>query len=104
MVFIKLLKNFLNFSPNKNNFLPYSYLNNLFSMCNLEIIRNEKIITLPIYIPFITSFINRLFRLPLLNLFCLKNVTILKKINQDFTKKKFTIPKKECIKALLSYF
>ena len=85
MVFIKLLKNFLSFSPNKNNFLPYSYLNNLFSMCNLEIIRNEKIITLPIYIPFITSFINRLFRLPLLNIFCLSNITILKKKDQNFS-------------------
>ena len=84
MMFIKLLKIFFNFSPKKNNFLPYSYLNNLFSICNLEVIRNEKIITLPIYIPFITNLINRLFRLPILNIFCLSNITILKKRDQNF--------------------
>ena len=85
MILIKLLKSFIDFSPTKNNFLPSSYLNNLYSSCNLEVVRNEKLITLPIYIPFITSFINRLFRLPLLNIFCLSNVTILKKINQNFS-------------------
>ena len=88
MVLIKFLKFFFNFSPLRNNFLPSSYLNNLFTSCNLEVVRNEKIIALPINIPFLTNFINKLFRLPLLNLFCLTNVTILKKINQDFTKKK----------------
>lgn len=87
MVLIKFLKIFFNFSPLRNNFLPSSYLNNLFTSCNLEVVRNEKIIALPINIPFLTNFINKLFRLPLLNLFCLTNVTILKKINQDFTKK-----------------
>ena len=86
MIFIKLLKYFFNFSPTKNNFLPSSYLNNLYSSCNLEIIRNERLIAMPIYIPFITNFVNRFFRLPLLNIFCLSNVTILKKINQTFSK------------------
>ena len=84
MILIKLLKFFLNFSPKKNNFLPSSYLENLYSSCNLEIIRNEKIIALPIYIPYFTSFINRIFRLPLLNIFCLSNITILKKKKPKF--------------------
>ena len=96
MMLIKFLKIFLNFSPSKNNFLPSSYLNNLYSSCNLEIVRNERLIALPINIPIITSFINRLFRLPLLNLFCLSNVTILKKINQKVIDKEnkvsFIIP------------
>ncbi len=96
MILIKFLKIFLNFSPSKNNFLPSSYLNNLYSSCNLEIVRNERLIALPINIPIITSFINRLFRLPLLNLFCLSNVTILKKINQNVSDKEdkvsFIIP------------
>ena len=87
MILIRILKFFFDFSPLGNNFLPSSYLNNLFTICNLEVVRNEKIIALPINIPFLTNFINKLFRLPLLNLFCLKNVTILKKINQDSTKK-----------------
>ena len=97
MIILKLLKLFLNFSPKKNNFLPFSYLDNLFSICNLEIIRNEKIIAFPVYIPFFTSFINRVFRLPLLNIFCLSNVTILKKKEQNFSNDKinnvsFVIP------------
>ena len=40
-----------------------------------------------IAIIYFSNLINKLFRLPFLNLFCLQNVTILKKINQDFTKK-----------------
>ena len=96
MTIIKLLKYFFNFSPTKNNFLPSSYLNNLYSSCNLEIVRSEKLIALPIYIPIITDLINRIFRLPILNIFCLSNVTILKKINQNLSnlKKKvsFIIP------------
>ena len=88
MILIKFLKFFFNFSPFKNNFLPSSYLNNLFSSCNLEIVRSEKIIALPINIPIFTNFINKLFRLPILNLLCLTNVIILKKVNQDLDKKK----------------
>ena len=87
MMLIKILKFFFDFSPLKNNFLPSSYLNNLFTTCNLEVIRNEKIIALPIKVPFLTNFVNKFFRLPLLNLFCLKNITVLKKVNQDFKKK-----------------
>tara|TARA_B100001057_G_scaffold385847_1_gene392670 strand:- start:10400 stop:11824 length:1425 start_codon:yes stop_codon:yes gene_type:complete len=79
MILIKILKFFFNFSPKKNNFLPSSYLDNLYSSCNLEVIREEKIIALPIYIPFFTKFINRIFRLPILNIFCMSNITILKK-------------------------
>ena len=88
MIILKILKSFFNFSPKKNNFLPSSYLENLYSSCNLEIIRNEKIIVLPIYIPFLTNLLNRIFRLPLLNLFCLSNITILKKKDQDYSENK----------------
>ncbi len=85
MILIKLLKFFFKFSPRKNNFLPSSYLENLYSSCNLEIIRSEKIIAIPIYIPFLTNFINRIFRLPILNIFCLSNITILKKKDKNFS-------------------
>ena len=88
MIILKILKSFFNFSPKKNNFLPSSYLENLYSSCNLEVIRNEKIIALPIYIPFLTNLLNRIFRLPLLNLFCLSNITILKKKDQDYSENK----------------
>jgi len=62
MFIIKILKFFFNFSPKQNNFLPSSYLTNLYSSCNLEIVRSEKIIALPIKIPFITSLFNKIFR------------------------------------------
>lgn len=88
MILIRLLKFFFKFSPKKNNFLPSSYLENLYSSCNLEIIRSEKIIALPIYIPFLTNFINKVFRLPILNIFCLSNITILKKKDKNFSENK----------------
>ena len=88
MFIIKILKFFFNFSPKKNNFLPSSYLSNLYSSCNLEIVRSEKIIALPIKIPFITSFLNKIFRLPILNWFCILNITILKKIKTTTIDKK----------------
>ena len=88
MIIIKILKSIFNFSPKKNNFLPSSYLENLYSSCNLEIVRNEKIIALPIYIPFFTDLINKLFRLPVLNFFCLSSITILKKKNNELVKSK----------------
>jgi len=81
-IVLKTLKYFFNFSPVKNNFLPSEYLENLFSSCNLEVVRQEKIIALPIYIPFFTKIINRLFRLPILNIFCMMNIIILKKANK----------------------
>tara|TARA_B100001027_G_scaffold87065_1_gene59650 strand:+ start:82 stop:1479 length:1398 start_codon:yes stop_codon:yes gene_type:complete len=96
MFIIKMLKFFFNFSPKQNNFLPSSYLTNLYSSCNLEIVRSEKIIALPIKIPFITSFLNKIFRLPILNWFCILNITILKKIKttpiNNKTKVSFIIP------------
>ena len=84
IILLKLLKNLLNFSPKKINFLPSSYLENLYSSCNLEVIRKEKIIAFPIYIPYLTKLINRIFRLPILNIFCLTTITILKKTAKDF--------------------
>tara|TARA_B100001057_G_scaffold496374_2_gene597711 strand:- start:3561 stop:4958 length:1398 start_codon:yes stop_codon:yes gene_type:complete len=83
---LKFLKIFFRFSPTRNNFLPSSYLSNLYSSCNLEVVRSEKIIALPIHIPILTSLINKIFRLPILNLFCVLNVTILKKINTNINK------------------
>ena len=52
MFILNFLKTIFNFSPARNNFLPSSYLSNLYFSCNLEIIRSEKIIALPIYIPY----------------------------------------------------
>jgi len=108
MIILKILKSFFNFSPKKNNFLPSSYLENLYSSCNLEVIRNEKIIALPIYIPFLTNLLNRIFRLPLLNLFCLSNITILKKKDLDYSESKelkvsFIIPCKNEEKNIRSF-
>ena len=100
MIFIKILKYLLGFSPNKNNFLPSSYLHNLYSSCNLEIVRIERIIAIPINLPLLTNFFNKLFRLPVLNLFCVSSITILKKIQKKIEKSEdqvvsFIIPCKD---------
>ena len=93
---LKFLNMLFNFSPPKNNFLPSSYLSNLYSSCNLEIVRSEKIIALPVNVPVLTGVINKIFRLPILNWFCILNVTILKKINttinEEDQKISFIIP------------
>tara|TARA_B100000989_G_scaffold213913_1_gene162565 strand:- start:6992 stop:8416 length:1425 start_codon:yes stop_codon:yes gene_type:complete len=83
MILIKILKLLLGFSPKENNFLPSSYLYNLYSSCNLEIVRTERIIAFPVNIPILTNFINKLFRLPILNLLCVSSITILKKIQKN---------------------
>ena len=96
MFILKFLNMLFNFSPSKNNFLPSSYLSNLYSSCNLEIVRSEKIIALPVNVPVLTGVINKIFRLPILNWFCILNVTILKKINttinEEDQKISFIIP------------
>ena len=96
MFILKFLNMLFNFSPPKNNFLPSSYLSNLYSSCNLEIVRSEKIIALPVNVPVLTGVINKIFRLPILNWFCILNVTILKKINttinEEDQKISFIIP------------
>jgi cellulose synthase/poly-beta-1,6-N-acetylglucosamine synthase-like glycosyltransferase len=55
------------------------YLENLYDSCNLEIIRNEKINFFPFQIPIVTFTLNKIFRLPIFNFFCINNITILKK-------------------------
>ena len=80
MFILKILKIFITFSPTKNNFLPTNYLENLYSSCELEIVRRERLIAIPVNIPIVTNFLNKIFRLPVLNLLCVSNITILKRI------------------------
>jgi len=65
--------------PTTYNFLPFNYIKNIVDLNNLEIIRNEKAIVVPFKIPLITNLLNQVFRLPLLNIFCMINITVLKK-------------------------
>lgn len=76
---IYLMKKFFNFAPKKNNLIPFNYLAELVSVSNLEIIKNNKIIFFPFKIPLISNFLNKLFRLPILNWFCFLNISIIKK-------------------------
>jgi hypothetical protein len=79
---IKIYKKiFHKFAPSSYNFLPYQNLKSYLMESNLEIIRNEKIIFLPFYIPYFTNLLNKIFRLPVLNFFCLINITIVKRKN-----------------------
>lgn len=93
---IKILRFcFKKIKPKDNNYLPFSNLKSLFENSNLEIVRNEKILILPIYIPIISNLINFLGRFPILNFFCLLNITILKKknyLNKNINKISIIIP------------
>ena len=86
-----------NFSSKKyyqTNFLPFKDLKEIFFNQKLEFIRNEKMIIFPFAIPLINSFLNTLFRLPILNFFCMMNITVFKKSNIKKSEKKisFIIP------------
>ncbi len=83
---IKLIKIFLKDKFTSDyNYLPYNYIKNLIDVSNFEIVKNEKGIILPFQIPFLTTIFNRIFRLPILNFFCMINFTVIKK--KKFEKK-----------------
>ena len=86
---INFLKKITNIGPTETNFLPFENLKKIYTNSGFDIIKNEKIIFFPINIPYLTKIINLIFRLPILNLFCLLNVTVLKKnkINKIKNKK-----------------
>lgn len=94
-IFIKIYKLLFKDSFTSNyNFLPFNYIKNIIDINNFEIIRNEKAIVLPINIPIISNFLNKIFRLPILNFFCMLNFTVIKKkiIKKDkIFKKKISV-------------
>ena len=90
---IKLIKIFFKGKfTSEYNYLPYNYIKNLVDISDFEIIKNEKGIVIPFNIPIITTILNRIFRLPVLNFFCMMNFTVIKKkklIIRMMIKKKF---------------
>ena len=89
-----LIKNFSSKRYYQTNFLPFEDLKEIFFNQNLEFVRNEKMIIFPFAIPIINDVLNTLFRLPILNFFCMMNVTVFKKSNIKKNKNKisFVIP------------
>ena len=80
MFFINIYRKLIFKSNNdKSNFLPFGYLKKLFDTHGFDLIRNEKIIVFPFNFPLINNFLNTIFRLPILNFFCLINITVFKK-------------------------
>tara|TARA_B110000977_G_scaffold125183_1_gene160299 strand:+ start:1495 stop:2904 length:1410 start_codon:yes stop_codon:yes gene_type:complete len=79
---INFYKKIKNIGPDKNNFLPYSNLRKIFLNTNFEIVKNEKIIFFPFQFSLLTKFINQIFRFPVLNFFCMINLTVLKKVQK----------------------
>ena len=68
-------------APSKHNFLPFYFLKNMFEINNFNILKNNKVIFFPFYIPIISHIINCLFKIPILNFLCAVNVTVIKKNN-----------------------
>jgi len=76
------------------NFLPFNYIKNLAEINNFEIIKNEKRIIYPKTTPYISNFLNKVFSLPILNFFCMINLTVIKKkniIKKSFLESKISI-------------
>ena len=91
---IKLIKIFFKGKfTSEYNYLPSNYIKNLVDVSNFEIVKNEKGIVLPFYIPIITPILNRIFRLPILNFFCMMNFTVIKKkkVNDKNNYKKISV-------------
>tara|TARA_Y100000816_G_C26098318_1_gene581611 strand:- start:155 stop:1558 length:1404 start_codon:yes stop_codon:yes gene_type:complete len=87
-------KNLLRQKLYKTNFLPFKDLKEIFFNQKLELIRNEKIIIFPFAFPLINSILNTVCRLPLLNFFCMINISIFKKriVKKKNEKISFVIP------------
>jgi len=87
-------KNFSTKKSYQTNFLPFKDLKEIFFSQNLEFVRNEKMIIFPFSIPILNNILNTLFRLPILNFFCMINITVFKKSIVKNTKNKisFIIP------------
>ena len=65
------------------NWISPEDLLNFSTISNYEIVREERKILFPIYIPFISNFFNRYIApLPILNNFCLLNIAILRPIDK----------------------
>ena len=79
MFFINIYKKIFFRNNLQSNFLPFGYLKELFDSQGFDLVRNEKIIFFPFNFPILNSFLNSIFRLPILNFFCLMNITIFKK-------------------------
>ena len=78
------------FSENKFNIMRTK---KLFNLCNYTLIKKKKKIILPIYIPFISFILNEyIFKLPVLNSFCMVNILVFKSnINQANIKQRKSI-------------
>ena len=87
-------KSFFNQKYYNTNFLPFKDLKEIFNTQKFEFIRNEKLIVFPFEFPIINNILNTIFRLPLLNFFCMINITIFKKkiINKKKGNISFIIP------------
>tara|TARA_Y100000992_G_scaffold299378_1_gene266067 strand:+ start:151 stop:1566 length:1416 start_codon:yes stop_codon:yes gene_type:complete len=95
MFFINLYRKILFLkNNNRSNFLPFGYLKQLFKSQGFDLVRNEKIIFFPFNFPILNDILNTLFRLPILNFFCLMNITVFKKKNvqKKINKISFIIP------------
>lgn len=94
MFFINIYKKIFFRNNIKSNFLPFGYLKELFDSQGFDLVRNEKIIFFPFNIPILNDCLNSIFRLPILNFFCLMNITIFKKkaVLKKINKISFIIP------------
>lgn len=74
----------------KTNYLPFNFFQSLVDVSGNSLIRNIKFCLIPFNIPLLTKFLNKIIRLPLINLLASTNLLILKKNNLLQYRKKNT--------------
>ena len=75
----RIIRSFIFKKNIKTNNINSFNINNILEISNFEMIKKEKFLLIPINIPFISSFINFLISLPIVNIFCLYEIYVYKK-------------------------
>ena len=69
----------LKFKHPRKNLITSNFVENLCFLSDFELVKKKRIILLPFYIPILTTFVNNIIaKLPIINLFCLVSLYILR--------------------------
>ncbi|MDC3091613.1 glycosyltransferase family 2 protein [Rickettsiales bacterium] len=79
----------LKFKHPRRNLITSNFIHNLCFLSDFELLKQKKIILFPLQIPFISYLLNNFFtKIPIIKLFCLTNIFVLKPIKRNKKKLK----------------
>ena len=74
----------LKFKHPRRNLITSNFIHNLCFLSDFELLKQKKIILFPLQIPFISYLLNNFFtKIPIIKLFCLTNIFVLKPIKRN---------------------